>query len=104
MPTVFFVLALFQLPHILSFDHLGTEPTPPIFPPRRAIHGTLLPVPTVFFVLALFQLPRTSMIIAFTFASQTITELRVSLTRIDRFLSTPEPPLPSHKVGRWVEK
>ena len=63
----------------------------------RAYHTTL-DVPTVFYCLALFQLPRTSMVIAFTMAVQGLTELVVSIRRIDEFLCTPEPP--QRKVRR----
>ena len=59
--------------------------------PCRAYHTTL-DVPTVFYCLALFQLPRTSMVIAFTMAVQGLTELVVSIRRIDEFLCMPEPP------------
>ncbi len=47
---------------------------------------------TVFYALALFQLPRTSLVLAFTLAVQGLTELAVSLKRIDDFLATSEPP------------
>ena len=48
-------------------------------------------MPVVFYCLALFQLPRSSMVVAFTIAVQSLTELVVSIRRIDDFLSTPEP-------------
>jgi ATP-binding cassette subfamily C (CFTR/MRP) protein 1 len=74
---------LFLLPPLVSFA---------TFAVYRGIGNTHLDVPTVFFVLALFQLPRTSLLLAFTFAVQTITELKVSISRINEFLLSPEPP------------
>ena len=79
---------LFLLPPVVSFA---------TFAVYRGMGNTHLDVPTVFFVLALFQLPRTSLLLAFTFAVQSITELQVSLYRINEFLLAPEPPLITNK-------
>jgi ABC-type multidrug transport system fused ATPase/permease subunit len=53
-------------------------------------------VASVFYSLSLLALPRLWMVQFFVLAVQSMTELRVSLQRIDAFLSTPEPPLPVH--------
>ncbi|MEW5316893.1 MAG: hypothetical protein WDW38_008234 [Sanguina aurantia] len=60
------------------------------FATYRAMNGQL-DVPRVFYALALLSLPRRSMS-SFVQAVQALTEVRVSLQRVDRFLSTPEPP------------
>ncbi|GAX82138.1 hypothetical protein CEUSTIGMA_g9566.t1 [Chlamydomonas eustigma] len=75
---------LFIVAPLVSFTAFGTY---------RLFHTTLS-VPTVFYCLSLFQLPRTSMVVGFTLAVQTLTEVLVSIDRIDEFLSTKEPPLP----------
>ena len=79
---------LFLLPPIVSFV---------TFAVYRGLGNTQLDVPTVFSVLALFQLPRTSLLLAFTFAVQSTTELWVSLSRINDFLLSPEPPTSTSK-------
>ncbi|KAG2425890.1 hypothetical protein HYH02_014893 [Chlamydomonas schloesseri] len=59
----------------------------------RARNGTLNTA-SVFYALSLLHLPKLYMVNFFVLAVQTLTELRVSLQRIDAFLSTPEPPRP----------
>ncbi|GLC33196.1 hypothetical protein PLESTB_000360400 [Pleodorina starrii] len=59
----------------------------------RARNGSLK-VASVFYSLSLLHLPKLYMVNFFVLAVQTLTELRVSLQRIDAFLSTPEPPRP----------
>jgi ABC-type multidrug transport system fused ATPase/permease subunit len=61
--------------------------------------GGVLSVPSVFFCLSLLSLPRLYMVNFFVLAVQFMTELSISLRRIDAFLSTPEPPPPAHQAG-----
>ncbi|KAG2494935.1 hypothetical protein HYH03_006870 [Edaphochlamys debaryana] len=51
-----------------------------------------LQVSSVFYALSLLQLPTAFLVDWFVVAVQNVTELRVSVRRIDAFLSTPEPP------------
>ena len=61
----------------------------------RALNGSL-DIPKVFYALSLLALPRLYMVQFFIFAVQSITELWVSLKRIDAFLASEEPPRPTH--------
>ncbi|KAL6765994.1 hypothetical protein V8C86DRAFT_2453065 [Haematococcus lacustris] len=61
----------------------------------RALHGQLN-VASVFYSLALLHLPKLFMVQFFVLGVQSMTELRVSLNRVDKFLSCPEPPNPLH--------
>ncbi|GFR41484.1 hypothetical protein Agub_g2175, partial [Astrephomene gubernaculifera] len=62
----------------------------------RARSGTLH-VASVFYALSLLSLPKLYMVNFFVLAVQFLTELRISLQRIDAFLSTPEPPRPAQQ-------
>ncbi|GIL76011.1 hypothetical protein Vretifemale_5752, partial [Volvox reticuliferus] len=62
----------------------------------RARNGSLN-VASVFYSLSLLHLPKLYMVNFFVLAVQTLTELRVSLQRIDKFLATPEPPRPGQQ-------
>lgn len=56
---------------------------------------------SVFYVLALLNLPQLYMSTYFTRGIESFNELRISLSRLNAFLTLPEPPMPSHlKVGR----
>lgn len=53
-----------------------------------------LNVPSVFYALSLLHLLKLTMMNLFVLGVQCLTELRISLQRIEQFLSLPEPPLP----------
>lgn len=55
-----------------------------------------LTVPNVFYALALLRLPVLYLGIFFVSAVEKVTELAVSLNRLDTFLALPEPPPPAH--------
>jgi hypothetical protein len=56
-------------------------------------------VSSVFYTLALINLPQLYMATFFVRAVETMSELRVSLQRLNAFLSLPEPPVPAHQAG-----
>ncbi|GIL44672.1 hypothetical protein Vafri_2198, partial [Volvox africanus] len=62
----------------------------------RARNGSLN-VASVFYSLSLLHLPKLYMVNFFVLAVQTLTELRVSLQRIDNFLATTEPSQPGQQ-------
>ena len=58
---------------------------------------------SVFYVLALLNLPQLYMSTYFTRGIESFNELRISLSRLNAFLTLPEPPVPSHlKVGSRI--
>ncbi|GBF93736.1 hypothetical protein Rsub_06068 [Raphidocelis subcapitata] len=68
------------------------------FATYRAMNGELN-VPSVFYALSLLNLPKLTMVYFFVLGVQFLAELKVSLKRIDDFLSMPEPPPPTHQRG-----
>lgn len=66
------------------------------FATYRALNGELN-VPSVFYALSLLNLPKLTMVYFFVLGVQFLAELKVSLKRIDDFLSMPEPPPPTHQ-------
>jgi hypothetical protein len=58
--------------------------------------GRHLDVPSISYSLALLRLPQLYMATYFVRGVETISELQISLRRLDAFLSLPEPPAPTH--------
>ena len=63
----------------------------------RAQNGSLN-VAAVIFALALLRLPQLYMCTFFVRGVETVSELRISLRRLNAFLSLPEPPPPAHSA------
>ncbi|CAG9463350.1 unnamed protein product [Pedinophyceae sp. YPF-701] len=61
--------------------------------------GKELSVPSVFYTMALLNLPRLWMAIFFVRSVETLTEGRIAVRRIDRFLSLPDAPAPNALKG-----
>lgn len=60
------------------------------------VQGKQLDIAGVFYALALLHLPKLSMAQNFVHGVEATAELRVSMKRINDFLSLPEPPAPAH--------
>jgi len=66
----------------------------------QAMHGgTLLPVADVFYVVSLLHLPKLYLCFFSVLALQSLSELGVTMQRVHRFLSLPEPPPPPSAVA-----
>ena len=63
------------------------------------VQGKALDIASVFYALALLHLPKLSMAQNFVHAVEAGSELKVSMQRINDFLSLPEPPAPAHLQG-----
>jgi ABC-type multidrug transport system fused ATPase/permease subunit len=61
--------------------------------------GTLLPVADVFYVVSLLHLPKLYLCFFSVMAIQSLSELGVTMQRVHRFLSLPEPPPPPNVVS-----
>jgi ABC-type multidrug transport system fused ATPase/permease subunit len=70
-----------------------------------ALHsGTLLPVADVFYVVSLLHLPKLYLCFFSVIAIQSLSELGVTMQRVHRFLSLPEPPPPPSAVAEAAAK